>query len=298
MTVNARSFICADEMFICINHGAIMKIYDFYYKMWTSTLLFPNIGKCEQIDTLIMGEPSVGANGVRYQTNPLDGERQKYAEFMANIAVCFIILHEIGHLYNGHISYLKDRRGLSFLNMLPQNSVDYDLEKCVLELDADSTAIRLLIMFDYITNISGYGLPYDETMYLFITSISILFRFFYISTPNPDSVSNYLPIPFRLQTVYDELMRFRKIINESGRSAPIFFPDKSEDELSDFFSSAEDDVTYIIQDVFGKGNEQFVDSFYDENNLSLYLKVRELWGGLSDELVNYNLMPINNDYSV
>jgi hypothetical protein len=220
---------------------------------------------------------------------------------MATAAINFIILHEFGHLYNGHNGYLKEKRKLNFLNMFPTSNADINFERSLLELDADSTAIRLMIFLGYFDETNNkmarrYGLNDSNAIYFFMCSISLLFRFLHNNYAEIGTVSGYLPIPFRLQTIYDEIMRMRKMINPNAEGK-IFFPEKSVQDCEDFVSQLEDDVTYIIQEVFEKGNMAFVDTWSDDSLMELYFEVRNAWGGFSDNLDRHTIMPLTRDYS-
>lgn len=295
--VNAYSLIHSNMLYACMNSGTILKLSDFYYKMWATPLMFPNIGKCKPLEELVTGEPLVIKNGVRYQTNDIDDNRKKKAEGMATIAIAFIVMHELSHLYNGHNAFLKDKRGLQFLNMLPTNIRDMNIERCLLEMDADSSAIRLLIMFGYLDEayLSRYMTEKDAAVQFFITAISLLFRFLHINNPEIDTTRNYLPIPFRLLTIYDELMRVRMMVNTEV-SRPIFFPEKSEEYCEGYLNQIEENVSYIINDVFMFGNEAFVDILEDEELCQLYYGIRKDWPNLRNELIPYSIMPLTTDY--
>jgi len=201
MSVNAYSIVHKDLYCLCMNKGTVLKLKDFFYKIWTSSRVFRDIGKWEQITEFIVGEPIIIENGVRYQTHPLDPERQLYAERMATAAINFIILHEFGHLYNGHNGYLKEKRRLNFLNMFPTSNADINFERSLLELDADSTAIRLMIFLGYFDDTNNkmarrYGLDDSNAIYFFMCSISLLFRFLHNSYSEIGNVKGYLQLAF------------------------------------------------------------------------------------------------------
>ncbi|MBY5319187.1 hypothetical protein [Rhizobium leguminosarum] len=82
-----------------------------------------------------------GPSHVAGDHGPLRG---RLANFMTQIALDYVFMHELGHIWNGHTSLMKERYGLGIVeeierdNNLPVSAID----RQTIEMDADCFAAR------------------------------------------------------------------------------------------------------------------------------------------------------------
>lgn len=77
---------------------------------------------------------------------PIDAERLELAEFLFEVGVGFILLHEEGHYCNGHLQWYEDKHRIGCIEEGGgQVSAISGSERRVLEWQADRTAIRAVI---------------------------------------------------------------------------------------------------------------------------------------------------------
>jgi hypothetical protein len=80
-----------------------------------------------------------------------DESRQRAARWLYERAIDFIIYHELGHIWNGHLRYLKSEHGLTCIDELSMlgDIGPAQLDTQTLEMDADGFAIRELLGRNY-----------------------------------------------------------------------------------------------------------------------------------------------------
>ncbi|MEQ7874255.1 hypothetical protein ABDK56_09670 [Sphingomonas sp. ASV193] len=120
---------------------------------------------------------------------PCDPLRQAYMDHLVDRALMFFVGHEIAHIANGHVDYLREGRGLSALEEDDGTPVDDErlLERRVLEFDADRRSIMASVNSLRDTQFApgfegmAWGEGADDAATMFrdwSAAISILFRMF------------------------------------------------------------------------------------------------------------------------
>ena len=139
---------------------------------------------------------------------PKGEDRKWWSDWMANLATGFLLFHEMGHLLNGHIGYLKDN-GLGF------EDID-GLTAQTLEVDADKFAARMFFkqVFE-ITKASAKNLENKEeqmaiereSVCFAYGAVYTLFRLFSNGEVNANEpLRNHHPIPALRELLFrDEL---------------------------------------------------------------------------------------------
>jgi uncharacterized protein YchJ len=146
---------------IALSYGAIVILADLFFRMLSYRNVFIEIGR--PIDEL-HGEPTLDdlvtdvkilidfdkfEEGEKFNwIVPRDKIRQNFAEYLFINAIDFLILHELYHILNGHLDFLKDGKAQMVLaEDYYQKITDkqFLLVKKTLEMDADCCACCSLV---------------------------------------------------------------------------------------------------------------------------------------------------------
>ncbi|NFL34503.1 hypothetical protein FDB64_05335 [Clostridium botulinum] len=164
--INAGSLEMEKTDRITINEGAIIKIYNFFYKLNTRENTINTIiplESCKEINASITYTNHKEQNAEPIITEMIlsdNKQRNNIAEYMAMFTIKFLIAHEIGHAFNGHTSYyLEVRRKIIDSKEKGENLEKLYLDLQTMEYDADVFAANRLV---------------DEIRNLFITNDKIL----------------------------------------------------------------------------------------------------------------------------
>jgi hypothetical protein len=140
---------------IGINAGTIFIIHDLFFRMLSNTSILPHIGNAS-LETKSL--PSIrnyysdanmlmlfgDVNYENYQASiPNDNVRKAYATNLVEIAIDFIVAHELTHIADGHLDFINEKFGtLSYeeTTALIENE-DQFLTMQTLEMDADCLAV-------------------------------------------------------------------------------------------------------------------------------------------------------------
>lgn len=135
--------------FIGINLGTISILYDNFTHILSSPHSFVEFGDCTKENN----EPtsfwlSKVANNDAPFTLPNCPIRAGYANLLTTIALRFLVIHEVTHLYNGHLDWSQLNSGCnnSFLDDFSDTIVpEKDLIRHFFEIDADDCALQMSI---------------------------------------------------------------------------------------------------------------------------------------------------------
>ncbi|MGG7177436.1 hypothetical protein ACQPU1_07595 [Clostridium paraputrificum] len=140
-SVNGSSY-CEDNVDkVQISRGVIERSYELFNNFITCIPDLKNFNK----NNLSKGIKYVIQLGEKYGHTtydlnvqiPKDKEQKEIAILLVSMAVKFVILHEIGHIYNGHTLYLNRIRDVG-------RDIG-DLEMLTMDMDADAFAITRLV---------------------------------------------------------------------------------------------------------------------------------------------------------
>ena len=170
-----------------INEGVLLKTYKTFY----------TLASCYSIldDLQNTNNGSIGiklcytfADEQQYEMEyhvPLDKKRKIIAEYMSMFAIKFAILHEIGHLFDGHVFYhrsyneliIEDKYTMTSQINSPISSLDYQ----TMEMDADAFAIsriieEIIIMLQEDTLIKSVLNNSNDIFTLFVYSLHCFFK--------------------------------------------------------------------------------------------------------------------------
>lgn len=178
-----------------VNYGVFNKIFKIY-----STLLHRNNENFYQKVSLEKTFDDKKANG--------------YWTFLTEVSLKFVIFHELGHILNGHLKYMYDKKmGNVNLNLVNEEIDELEpLFSQTLEMNADAfAATQCLAMMTFPETIDNFNERYPEIIkgkihafYIFYIASGILFSELGMSTPReskPLDELYYLPLRTRFDTM-------------------------------------------------------------------------------------------------
>lgn len=196
---------------ICLYVTPLRVAWSFFNAMMDNRQIFPWIDDVDVLggtapppkgDLFFLREPPKNENGESF--TPV---RPRLARALFDVAADFLLMHELGHLRNGHVALLQQRAGLRPFRELPYDEADkLEIpEAQALEFDADGFAIQKVFERVYETNpfaefskglLKDHRLPEDGThtasWYFTWFAIYSVFRLF-------DEAMEISEIPLRMQ---------------------------------------------------------------------------------------------------
>ncbi len=141
--------------FIGINAGAVVILYDLFFRMLSNPLVLGEVG-----DTSLETKNSPTIRNYYLDANllvtcgdidynayqmaiPNDKIRQAYARHLVDVSVDFLVAHELTHIINGHLDFIKTRFGTNIYEERNIKAISEDdiLTIQTLEMDADCLAV-------------------------------------------------------------------------------------------------------------------------------------------------------------
>lgn len=150
--LNAVATIRGDRAFIGIYRGIYRYMFSLFHRMlahkkvldWIGSPSGETLDDEDQLSVIpidVVEFDALDASGARL---PVDPNRTEYAKALTDIAFDFIVLHELGHLLNGHVALVQERFASKGIDeQSPPAGLDPLLSQ-TLEMDADSFAIAQL----------------------------------------------------------------------------------------------------------------------------------------------------------
>lgn len=190
--VNAFATREQGRYFIGIHTGLVFLLRLLIGRMLSDRAFFPWIGDAAeerpdlpQIDFYVPHADQMWAS--EELATPQNLVRHQYAAFIEDRALMFFVGHEIAHISNGYVDYLRHERGLAVYSERTDDSADGDalIERQSLELDADRRSVMASVnsLRDTQASAEFEGLPWIEgprdTASLFrdwAVAIAIVFR--------------------------------------------------------------------------------------------------------------------------
>lgn len=152
--INAVATVFERKDIVGIYSGLLVCLYDTFMTLLSDPRLLPDIGMPDEEQQSFSDLSSGLINREKILNyRPQSQYRISYALFLCNIAVQFILQHEVGHLVRGHLVFLNET---SFSEMGSFRSKISSETLRILEFDADWWSFKLLIKF--ITD--GSRIPY------------------------------------------------------------------------------------------------------------------------------------------
>lgn len=145
---NACAFKNQGLYFIGINIGVVQILKKLFGYILSHPKLLTEIGdSSKEIEKNILNNVLITDHNyfrlfMNYDVeidDPIDETRKAYSKKLLTYALEFLILHEYGHITNGHVDYFSNRKGTSFIFEFSQNQ-EKNLLMQTLEMDADAFA--------------------------------------------------------------------------------------------------------------------------------------------------------------
>ena len=205
VTLNAYATENAGGDCIYVFRGALERIHGTTCGLLSAPAFLPGIGNVG-VDVPPKGLPPGGFPGIPLlrdaskadQSTPLfwpnDQTRMTFAQMLADIALDFLVCHEIGHVVGGHLDIARTNHGETEIAEFERgvsNSDELTLRH-VLECDADAFASHVTsflhthpknaqLTLDTF-NPSGWA-PRDFALLKYLTAVGVLFRVLYPRAP-------------------------------------------------------------------------------------------------------------------
>lgn len=257
---NAFAFKHKDRYFVAFHDGLPVIVATVVYRMLADGRLFPQIGdpKVEANDfplfTTLSPNAALLAAGNPGAVVPKNPPRQIYAIHLCHLVFDFLTSHEIAHIANGHVDYRKAERGIPYVNeaeWLP-NTPEGNLESQAMELDADSTAARVLVntvkalvasRSQMMPEIAAFYQEPEGAMFDVAVAVSIMFRLFQDSRMNGVDLSGKSHPPTR--------WRQMQVLNMMGNYVDQFWDSSLVQPVSAAFTKAIADVEEAFELITG-----------------------------------------------
>lgn len=226
LKINACAFESDGYGFIGINLGILLLLNDFFNRLLANTNILKNVG--DPSSEIIITEPlpyiSKGSNSYiqEYSSNsikgnivPQDPTREEYAIILLQIAIRFLVAHELAHIRYGHYQLINTQFGepfiseVSFLNDVERSMLTVQ----ALEMDADSwaTVQGMTILKGLISKINNMSISWDKYnnpiiggMFTWIIAVYTLFRLFDQDNRQVGDLTTNHPHPALRQTMIME----------------------------------------------------------------------------------------------
>lgn len=137
-----------DKMSMCV--GGLIKFYSYFYTLFSQKDLLTNIGNNSmELGNVVCGKYDFNLNQVIFSGEPQNSERRSIANFVSMICCQIVLMHELGHVLNGHTRLLDNLYCSGKLNMILRGvlancgvgELTYALDRRTLEMDADACSI-------------------------------------------------------------------------------------------------------------------------------------------------------------
>lgn len=141
--------------YIGINCGIVYLLERLFNTILSNPLIFPNIGEGSKEAGTHIIDKSLYTSVKNFIDNsiPLDYDKPKdelrraLAEYLSLLALGYLVMHELVHIINGHVDYMRATKGL---RVFQENSFSYktpeeNLLSQTLEFDADSVAMSTMV---------------------------------------------------------------------------------------------------------------------------------------------------------
>ncbi|MBN8695732.1 MAG: hypothetical protein J0L87_04310 [Bacteroidetes bacterium] len=235
--LNAVATITKEKVYLIgVNSGTIIILNDLFLRMMSYPTLVKQVGdpsvETQQNPTLekyyfdatkLVSSKDSDFNYYEI-AQPIDKVRQEYADHLIEIAIDFLVAHELTHIINGHVDYKFHLFGISFFDEQNVEVKDHDeiLTIQTLEMDADAMATSKGLGNAYRRFTGGQSVSeerkifysnFTDVIFNWVLSVSTLIRIMVESSNYKDSDTNSKTHPHpgvrygMLLTTVDEYMK-------------------------------------------------------------------------------------------
>lgn len=212
---NAVAFKREKSYFIGINTETVNRLHIFFKYIMSFPEVLSSIGNSKNE----IAPKNIDLNNFNRIIEPKDKFRMDYSEQLLNSALQFLILHELGHIINGHVDLIEEWSGIPFISEMADTAEKSDISKLdfqTLEFDADSFATNIglqIIFIQYKTkeqlqeHVQPFFKSLEDAIFLWSFSTYAIFRFLDTNKYDFNGLDNYLhPYPgIRQHSVLDNI---------------------------------------------------------------------------------------------
>lgn len=130
--------------------GGLIKFYSYFYTLFSQKKFLCTIGNSSmELGNIVFGKYDFSLNHVVFSGEPQDSVRRSIANLAAMICCQIVLMHEMGHVLNGHTRLLDNLYCSGKLDMILRGVLAnrgvresaYALDRRTLEMDADAYSI-------------------------------------------------------------------------------------------------------------------------------------------------------------
>lgn len=233
--LNASVYIKDNYEYMIINTGTLVTMYSLIHSAFSSPNVFTNIGEVQnEIGSQSNGYFVFQKKQILFDNAPIDETRREVSEYVSLLAIRFIVMHELGHLINGHAHFLgslyaNDKIEMIFKgalsNITNKMEISYALDRRTLEMDADAFAATTSMtnLTEIINNKEShpYLIDHLENPYqifeLWSFAVHLIFMEFERNANSTYSKHEYyLPNSTRALLCHDSAINAVKLLREVG----------------------------------------------------------------------------------
>lgn len=170
---NAVAFPSEGRYFIGIHRGAVSSLAVLFDRMLADPEVLPFIGDPREETADLPLLPDIGLDfeksfaTVPAFPGPQNPARQATARRLWELALDFLTVHEITHIANGHVDYLRNYQGISAIEEADKSawassSSEYKLTRQTMEMDADAMAVHISLSSEWGRVTGKYPRPGPE----------------------------------------------------------------------------------------------------------------------------------------
>lgn len=286
---NAVAYLRGSSFVSSINLGAVLELYHHALSLLTFNEILPALGlemnsqKC--ISIWDFERPKIyqldnGFNQIDFYAGPENPIRLQAAELIALFAIEFLMFHEIGHVFGGHLLFLNNSLQIDHLSAQNREGIIETTLHQTIEMDADAIAICFLLENTdakkeiHFRNSQSLDLSYASKL----LSIAVTIVFFLLDSDSSDrnklSNSLYLPRDYRFSLVQAILIsKLKKDYKDLLSGTDI-------NELTDLMMQCSQLLAYLYRKETDKSALEFisqieVDRYYEEVILKKWIEIRD-----------------------
>ncbi len=291
--INATAFIKDSKEYIKIGEGVIVRIYHMFSELLVhNTFSQFNLDEVKECVNLHLKFENDGIieNEIIYRL-PDNDKRKILAEYLSMFATKFVILHELGHHYNGHVLYCKEKFQIEELQINETNSIIGPILSQTFEMDADAFAICQLAreIIDIIKNdkrIKTVIKDNKDILGLFFYSMYCLFFILANGEERFDNLKDkyYIPITLRYCYIIEHLKAYFE------RYEKELFMNIDFDNVNDKYTKMAN-AEYRLTFMSGKKRDIDLDGLI--NSKEHYNILRNCWKEIRNQLEKFARCPIS-----
>lgn len=156
-----KSMICRIDQRYCLgfNSGTIVNLLNLFFILYSNPKFRPEVGvadeeigsnfkvfqDCDWMNSISLIFESVQPDGIRNYSFPRDSERYIAAENCTKLALRFLVIRSLSHIFLGHFEYVRNKYDLEVFLDLSTHPEISAIDRFTLELKADYQAANIML---------------------------------------------------------------------------------------------------------------------------------------------------------